>query len=215
MPSLKLAGAAGILATVLATIGFALAPLWDLPPTTATVAEVGAFNAAHAGSLRAEVLLDTVTVTLWLVFGLGVWQRLRRADGGDAFASSCFAGGLVAFVTLLLAGFTFSLVLCYREGRVADPRLFVDMTFGLLAMSGAPTAVALTAYAAHVFASRTLPRSTALLAVVAAVAHVVLLASFVARSGFFSLEGEVIVVLPATLFLWITATAIALLRAEA
>jgi hypothetical protein len=53
---------------------------------------------------------------------------------------------------------------------------------------------------------------TVWLAVLAAVAHVVLLFSFVPDDGFFSLEGGVIVAMPATLFFWMLATAVALLR---
>jgi hypothetical protein len=84
----------------------------------------------------------------------------------------------------------------------------------MLAISGAPTAVALFAYAAHVWRSLVLPRWTAVLAGIAAVAHVALLASFVVSDGFFSLEGQVITAIPATLFAWILGTSIAMLRAE-
>jgi hypothetical protein len=46
-------------------------------------------------------------------------------------------------VALLLAGFTAFFVLVYRGADVGDPRLLYDLTFGLLATSGAPTAIAL------------------------------------------------------------------------
>ncbi len=46
----------------------------------------------------------------------------------------------------------------------------------------------------------------------AAVAHLVLLASLVITSGFFSLQGGVIIAIPAMLFAWILATSIVLLR---
>jgi hypothetical protein len=47
---------------------------------------------------------------------------------------------------------------------------------------------------------------------VAALAHIVLLASLVIASGFFSLEGGVIIAIPAMLFAWILGTSIVLLR---
>jgi hypothetical protein len=47
---------------------------------------------------------------------------------------------------------------------------------------------------------------------VAALAHLVLLASLVITSGFFSLEGGVVIAIPATLFAWIVGTSIVLLR---
>jgi len=117
-------------------------------------------------------------------------------------------------VTLLLVGFTAFFLLAYRDGEVGDPRLLYDLAFGLLAMSGAPTAIALAAYAALVRRSAVLPRWTAWLGVLGAVAHVLLFASFVVSEGFFSLEGEVILAIPATLFAWIIGTGIAMLRAE-
>lgn len=92
--------------------------------------------------------------------------------------------------------------------------LLYDLTFGLLAMSGMPTAIALIAYAGVVFRTRGLPFATAWIALVAAAAHVALLASFVIEEGFFSLQGEVIMTIPATLFLWIAVTGVALLRTE-
>jgi hypothetical protein len=105
-------------------------------------------------------------------------------------------------------------VLLYREADVSDPRLLYDLAFGLLAMSGAPTAVALGSYAALVYRAGYLPRWTALLALVGATAHVVLLASFVVTDGFFSLEGQVITAIPATLFMWIIGTGIAMLATD-
>jgi hypothetical protein len=57
-------------------------------------------------------------------------------------------------------------------------------------------------------------RWTAWLGVVGAVAHVALLASFVVSEGFFSLEGQVITAIPATLFIWIVGTGIGMLATE-
>ena len=117
-------------------------------------------------------------------------------------------------MALLLAGFTAFFVLVYRDADVGDPRLLYDLTFGLLAMSGAPTAIALGSYAALVLRSTGLPRWTAWLGVVGALAHVALLASFVVSEGFFSLQGQVITAIPATLFAWIIGTGIAMLATE-
>jgi hypothetical protein len=132
--------------------------------------------------------------------------------GGESYLSACFLFGVVSFVTLLLAGFTCFLVLTYRAQQISDARLLYDISFALLAMSGLPTAVALGSYAWLTFRSRHLPAWTAALGAVGEVAHVLLLASFLVSAGFFSLEGQVITVVPATLFLWILGTGIALLR---
>jgi hypothetical protein len=162
--------------------------------------------------LLIAMILSTAAVWLWLIFGVGVWTWLRETTGNASLLSVCFLVGLVSFVTLLLAGFTSFFVLVYRAGEVSDPRLLYDLAFGLLAMSGAPTALALGSYATQVFRDSRLPGWTAWVAVVAALAHLVLLASLVITSGFFSLEGGVIIAIPATLFAWIIGTSIVLLR---
>lgn len=215
---MKLAGAAGVLGFTLAATGsvvvglFDDATLFDFPATTSSAADVAGFIAAHRAPALAAIVLNTLGVSLWLVFGAGVWLKLR--ERGESLASACFAFGLAGFVTLILAGFVPFFVLAYRSGYGSQARLLYDLTFGMLAMSGVPTTIACTAYALHVRSSATLPLWTALLAAIAACAHVVLLASFLVSSGFFSLQGQVITAIPATLFLWILGTSIAMLRGE-
>jgi hypothetical protein len=209
--STRFAGAAGVVGSALGAIGSLAADILDSPPTTASAAEIVDAIQGDRTALLAGMLLATAGVSLWSVFGAGVWLRLRRSSGEESLASACFAFGFVGFVTLLFAGFTCFLVLVYRDADVGDPRLLYDMTFGLLAMSGAPTAIALASYAVLVFRSASLPRWTAWLGVVGAAAHVALLGSFVVSEGFFSLEGQVISAFPATLFVWITGTGIAML----
>jgi hypothetical protein len=57
-----------------------------------------------------------------------------------------------------------------------------------------------------------LPAWTGWLAAFATAAHVLIAASFFFESGFFSLEGGVIVAIPTTMFLWLLAASVSLLR---
>src|SRR3954447_21751035 len=213
--SMKLAGAAGVLGFALATFGsagmgvFGAASLFEFPGTQTSPAGLASFVAAHRSAALAAMILNTLAVALWLVFGAGVWLRLR--EGGESILSATFAFGLAAFATLIFAGFVPFFVLAFRGGDPDDARLLYDLTFGMLAISGAPTAVALGSYCALVWRTARLPRWTAVLAGIGAVAHVVLLASFVVDNGFFSLEGQVITVIPATLFVWVLGTGVAML----
>jgi hypothetical protein len=206
----RLAGAAGLLGCALGVGGSVVVDILHAPTTTSSAAEI-VESVEDRTAMLVGMLLNTAAVSLWLVFGAGVWLRLRRVTGPDSLGSACFAFGFVGFVTLLLAGFTAFFVLVYRGAESGDPRLLYDLTFGLLAMSGAPTAIALGSYAALVFRSPALPRWTAWLGLVGALGHVALLASFAVSEGFFSLEGQVITALPATLFLWIIGTGLAML----
>jgi hypothetical protein len=210
----KFAGIAGVLGVALPSAGVLVLPIWQFPGTSASASELTGFALRHESALPAAMILNAAGVALWMVFGAGVWLRLRDAGGRDSLASACFAFGLVGFVTLLLAGFVAMFLLSYRATALTEARLLYDLTFGLLAISGLPTAIALGSYAAVTFRRGTLPRFTAWLAAVAAAAHVLLLFSLVIPRGVFSLEGQVITVVPALLFAWILATSIAMLTTD-
>jgi len=210
--AIRLAGFAGVASIALGIAAAIVDEMRTFPGTDATAGEIAGYVHAHRSVLLLAMVLNTTAVGLWLLFGVGVWLWLRESAGGASFLPVCFLVGLVSFVTLLLAGFTSFFVLVYRAPETVDPRLLYDLAFGLLAMSGVPTALALGSYAAQAFHGGRLLRWTAVIAVVAAVAHVALLVSLVTRSGFFSLQGGVIIAIPATLFAWIIATSVILLR---
>lgn len=210
--AIKLAGIAGFLSIVLGVAGSIVDEMQTFPGTGASASEVAGYVGAHRSALLVAMALSTIAVGLWLAFGIGVWVWLRETTGSVSVLSVCFLVGLVSFVTLLLTGFTSAFVLFYRAPNAPDPRLLYDLAFGLLAMSGVPTALALGSYAAQVFSDSRLPAWTGWLAVVAALAHLVLVASLVIPKGFFSLQGGVIIAIPAVLFAWILATSILLLR---
>lgn len=215
--SAVLGGLAGVGSIVVAIAALVVLPLWSFPDTDTTARALTTFVVDHRSRLQAMMALYVVAVTLWLVFAAAIAAHLRAAalpgrPAGGALA--CFAFGSVGFVTLLLAGFTAMDVLVYRGHRTGDPTLLYDLTFGLLAMSGMPTAMALAGFAALVRRSRVLPQYTGWLAIVTALAHVLLLLSFIVPSGFFSLEGFGIVAIPGLLWIWIAATGVALLRAR-
>jgi hypothetical protein len=212
--TIKLAALAGLSSIALGLAGVIVDQMWTFPGTGATAAEIAGFVDAHRSALLVAMVLSTGAVALWPIFGVGVWLWIRDAAGGESFLSVSFLVGLISFVTLLLAGFTSFFVLVYRAPAASDPRLLYDLAFGLLAMSGIPTALALGAYAAQVFRGGRLPRWTAEVAVVAALAHLVLLFSLVITSGFLSLEDGVTIVIPGTLFAWIVSTALAMLADE-
>jgi hypothetical protein len=93
-------------------------------------------------------------------------------------------------ITLLMTGFTVAFVLAYRPPDPTTARVLYDLALALLATSGTPAAVALTAYASVAFTNSHLPRRAGHLAAVAAAAHVLLLATFVIRRGVLALEAR-------------------------
>lgn len=205
-------GWSAVAATAIAVGVTAFAPLWLFPSTSADGAVVARYLADHRGPIQAMMLGYTLAVTLWLVFGAGVLARLRAIAAPTSMAPGAFAVGLGGFVTLLLAGFTaFDIAVVHPSGPAATELLY-DLAFGLLAISGLPTAVALIAYAGVAYRSAVGSRRSAHLAALTAAAHLLLPLSFIVRSGFFSLEGLDIVVIPALLWIWIADTGVGLLR---
>ena len=206
-----IAGVAGFLIPMASNV---IIPIWRMPSTSAPGSKVASYVIEHQAAFRAVLVFDTVGVTLWMVFGGAVWLRLRRASGADTLATSLFGVAFAAMVTLLMTGFTVAFVLAYRPPDPTTARVLYDLAFALLAMSGMPAVVALTAYAAVALTNRHLPRRTGQLAVTAAAVHVLLLASLVTPRGVLSLEGPSITVVPAFLFAWIFGTALTLRRPD-
>jgi len=198
---IRLAASAGLLSIPLGVAGVLIDRMWTLPASGASSAQIAVFVSAHRSALLVAMILTTATVGLWLWFGVGVWRWMQAGTEQESVLSGCFLVGLVSFTTL------------YRAPAPSDPRLLYDLAFGLLAMSGVPTALALGAYAEHAYRSARAGPS-AVLGLLGAVAHLLLLASFVLRSGFFSIDGGVTIAIPATLFAWIAATALAMLDAR-
>jgi hypothetical protein len=208
--ALRLAGTAGVLGIALGLAGVLIDQMETFPGTGSTARDIAEFVQAHRTALLVAMLLNTAALSLWLVFGAGVWLWLRETTGVESIFSACFMLGLLGFVALLFAGFAAFFVLVYRGADASEPKLLYDLALGLLAMSGAPTALALGSYAAATHRAAHIPRWTAALAALAALAHVALFASFLIRSGFFSLEGGVIIAIPGTLFAWILGTSLAM-----
>jgi hypothetical protein len=205
---------AGIVGVLIPTVSNAIIPIWRMPSTSASGAHVAAYVLDHQAAFRAVLVLDTIGVTLWMVFGGAVWLRLRRASGTDTLATSLFGVAFAAMATVLITGFTVAFVLAYRTPDPTTARVLYDLAFALLAMSGMPAAIALTAYAAVAVTNAHLPRSTGHIAATAAAAHVLLLVTLVTPTGVLSLEGPSITVVPAFLFVWIFGTALTLRRSD-
>ncbi|GFG71368.1 hypothetical protein [Mycolicibacter senuensis] len=202
----------GTLGFALPVVTLAVYPIWSFPGTQTLATEVAWWATQHHDRLVVTMLLNTVGVTLWLVFGGAVWTLLRDRLPVRSVLAPCFAAGFIGCVTLLLAGFTAFDILLYRYHSPEAAALLYDLAFGLLAMSGMPTVVALGAFAVAVYVYGVLPRYTGHLAVAAAAVHPLLLLAFVVGAGPLSLEGLTMTAMPAFLFAWILGTALAMPR---
>jgi hypothetical protein len=211
----RLIALAGLGSFALIILGaFVAPPLWNAPGTTASAAHVAAYVRENHERAIASLYIYSLAMGLFLCFAAGLWSWLRQVEPAPQPLSAVFAFGAIALAVLIFAAFATAGVLGYRPHQPALAALLTDVTFGLLALSGIPTAVCLGAYAALVGRHRCLPQWTAWLAVLGALTHVLIAASFTSHGGFLSVEGSVIVWVPATFFAWILATSVAMLRLE-
>jgi hypothetical protein len=210
--SARVARWAGTVGIALPAMTLVVYPIWSFPGTQTSGTELTRWATAHHDRLVVTMLFNTVGVTLWLMFGAALWTYLRDRLPARSTLPMCFAAGLIGLVTLLLSGFTAFDVLLYRQHSAETSTLLYDLTFGLLAMSGMPTVVALGSFAVAVYVHRVLPRYTAHLAIAGAAIHPLLLAAFIVHDGPLSLQGFSITGMPAFLFAWILGTALAMPR---
>jgi len=215
LASTRLIGLAGLDSFVLIIVAtFVAPPLWNAPGTTASKVDVAAYSQHYGGRIIASLLIYSLAMGMFLCFAGGLWAWLREREPAPQVISATFALAAVALVVLILAAFVPVYLLSYRIQPPVIAGPLGDLTFGLLALSGIPTAVCLGAYAELVVRLRVLPAWTAWLAALGAVTHVFIAASFVSHGAFLSVEGSVRVWVPATFFAWILATSAVLLVAE-
>jgi hypothetical protein len=212
--SMRAIGVLGLAAFGLVVLATVIEPLWLAPGTDSSGAEIAAYVARNRDGFTGSVFVYGLGMGLFLAFSAALWGWLRTQPGVAEPLAAIFGFGAASLCTVVLAGFAVMLAFAYRPS-VAAPRELYDVTFALLAVSGIPTALALGSYAWIVLSTRVLPAWSAWIAAVGAAAHVLIVASFFFSSGFFSLEGGVIVAIPATMFVWLVATSLALLRAGA
>lgn len=211
--SSRLTGLAGLLSFDLIVVAtFVAPPLWDAPGTGSSAGVVAAYTRHNGTRITASLFLWSLSMALFLYFAAGLWTWFRRREPAPHVLSSVMALSGVALVVLILAGFVPMDILGYRAEPAAITGVLADVTFGLLAMSGIPTAVFLSAYAVLVLRHGGLPAWTAYLAACAAAAHVLVAASFLSHGPFLSLESEVIVWVPATFFAWILVVGASMFR---
>jgi hypothetical protein len=211
----RLTSLAGLASFVLIVVAALLArPLWNAPGTAASAAHVAAYAQHDRGRTLASLFIYSLAMGLFLCFAAGLWSWLRQSEPAPQPLSAAFALGAAALVVLVLAAFVTGGVLSYRPQQPAIAQALRDTTFGLLALSGVPTAVALGAYAELVQRRGCLPVWTAWLAVLGAVTHVFIAASFLSHGTLLSVEGSVIFLVPGTFFAWILVTSAVLLRAQ-
>ena len=206
-----LAGLGSFALIVLAA--FVAPPLWSAPGTNASPARVASYLLENRGRTVASLYIYSVAMGLFLCFTAGLRSWLRQAEPAPHPLSAVFAFGAIALTGLILAAFAIAGVMSYGPQQPAFAATLSDLTFALLALSGIPTAVCLAAYATLVLRHGCLPAWTAWLAFLAVDAHLLIAASFMSHGSFLSLEGMVIVAVPATFFAWILATSLVLWRA--
>ncbi len=209
----RIVGLLGLGAFALIAVATVISPLWEWPTTNASGEEIVGYMSEHRDAVLACTIFYSFGMGGFAVFAFALAERLR-AVGSSEPQRTIFLGGFAVLLAVVLAGFSAGLVLAYGADDL-DPKtakVLYDLTFGTLAVSGVPTAIALGAAALIRESGGLLDPVGRFIAAGAAVTHIALLFSFFPESGFFSLEGGVIVAVPATMFAWLAYTSVALVR---
>lgn len=189
-------------------------PLWNAPATGAPPGAIAAYVHQAHGREVSSLLVYAVGIGLFLCFAAGLWRWLSAIESAPATMSGVFAFGTLALAVLILVAFAVAEVMIYRPVSPAIAQTLRDLTFGLLALSGIPSAVCMGAYASLVLRHGALARWTGWLALMGVLAHLLISVSFLDHGGLLSLEGPLIVLVPGTFFAWIFAASLALLGAS-
>jgi hypothetical protein len=207
----QLGGVAG-LGYVVVAVG--AAALTGKPPAPdASAAVIRDFVVDKHAELVAQGWLYGLGAALMLWFALAVRRVLRREGRhlGDLF----FVGTAVV-VALLLVAMAIQIAVARAAARLSAEavRLVgVDLGLVLVALVGFIVATTAVAYAVCVMSDAALPRWTAWLAIIAAVANLAGTFSVFVADGPFSSEGGGAAWLPAlSTVVWYLGTAVALLR---
>ena len=91
--AIKFAGLAGVLSAALGVAGVIVDEMWTIPGTGATAGEIAGFVDTHRSALLIALVLTTIGVSLWLVFGVGVWLSMRATAREESFLAACFPLG--------------------------------------------------------------------------------------------------------------------------
>jgi hypothetical protein len=83
--------------------------------------------------------------------GFAVSLSAMLEDGEDRFAPATIGYGARSAAAMVLAGFVPGAIVAYRSPSGAIATAFYDLSFGLLALSGIPTAICMLGYSALIF----------------------------------------------------------------
>jgi hypothetical protein len=193
---------------LLAAIAFALTGLISPPPPVAgaLATDVITYYAGHHTGLELESLADGIGATLLVVFATTFHSRIRTMTSLTALAAAAI---VAACVFVQVAAFQ---ALAFRPNP--DPTraaLLNDLQSFTFQVATFPTLLFLSAAAAAILTSRSLPRWTGLAAIAAAVLQAVSWISFFAPSGNLAAGGLPDVVSFAALLAWLVVCSIVML----
>jgi hypothetical protein len=171
----------------------------------------------HYADNRTELIVTSIVVVGGSALMAAWYVALAAVAGSSALGRTLGHVGVVGMaiqIAALSAAFTVFAAVAYREPEPSTAQVLTDVAWLLISLAGGPvTTVAIIAFAIALSGAGFGGRWLLPLSVVAALAHLVVASSF-ARSGFFSPEGGVEIVVPIVYQAWIAAVCVALLTRD-
>ena len=205
--TVRLLGAAGIAFAVTGAAIWVLAPI-AMPDTAGEVAR-------HYHDDRTALIVASVVVVGGSALVAAWYVALAWAISGSSrgrFLGQVGVVGMAIQIAALSVGFTIFAAVAYRQPGAETAQLATDVGWLLISLAGGPvTSVAIVAFALGLRGEGLGGGWLAPVSALAALAHLVVAASF-AEDGFFSPVGGVEIVVPLIYQAWIAAVGLALLR---
>jgi hypothetical protein len=184
----RLGAASGLVATVLFVVAFIIHlgqdPSGNIPDI-ANAADFEGYLDEHEGSLKVQVLLNSIAIVLFLWFLGSLWSNLRAAEGGPARVSAIASAGGIAGAVMVLMGLVFLASALVAPNQVGVAGAYVVGAMSI-ALGGAAFTVFFLAAGKVILKTGALPAVVGGLAFLAAVASALGFVSIFAEEGIFN-----------------------------
>jgi hypothetical protein len=183
----RFGAASGIIAALLFGVAFVIYLANDPSkvPDIAHANDATQFISNHRDAIRAELLLNSIAITVFIWFLGNLWSRYRTAEGGPARVSAIASAGGIVGASMVLAAFVVEATTTLKPGVENVPEFYVLSTL-LIGLGGAAFTVFFLASASVILRHGALSTALGLLAVVAGIASALGFVTIFATHGVFN-----------------------------
>ena len=183
----RIGAASGIVVAILFGVSFIIF-LGANPGNTPDIqhaSDATQYVSNHKDAIRAELLLNSIAIVVFVWFLGNLWSRYRAAEGGPARVSAIASAGGIVGAAMVLAGFVVGATFALKPAVANVPELYVLQSM-FTGLGAAAFTVFFLASAKVILRSGALPAGLGALAVVAGIASALGFVAIFADEGIFN-----------------------------